>query len=408
MGGSWVHVAPVETATALGFIVAGVVLGTASGLTPGIHANTFALALAGVATEMPGPPRLVAATMLAAGTAHTFLDVVPALALGVPDPTMAPSALPGHRLVLGGRGREALRLSALGSGLAVALAVPLAVPITLAMERAWPVLRAHLPVVLGGVALALVLGERDSIARVGAAIALGASGALGLLTLPLDPPAVLPVGGMLAPLFAGLFGAPVLLDSIGGAGVPPQDDATVAGSPREVGGVAAIGTVAGALVGYVPGVSSAVAATGALAAIRSRGARAFVVATSSVNTATAIFALFALVAIGSPRTGVMVAVDGAGLPVHLPLLLASVGIAAAIGVALVPTVGDRYLETVGRLDATRLAIALLVALTILAYLFAGPVGVGAFGATSVIGLVPPRLGARRVNLMGVLLVPLIL
>jgi putative membrane protein len=408
MGGSWVHVAPVETATALGFIVAGVVLGTASGLTPGIHANAFALALAGVATEMPGPPRLVAATMLAAGTAHTFLDVVPALALGVPDPTMAPSALPGHRLVLGGRGREALRLSALGSGLAVALAVPLAVPITLAMERAWPVLRAHLPVVLGGVALALVLGERDSIARVGAAIALGASGALGLLTLPLDPPAVLPVGGMLAPLFAGLFGAPVLLDSIGGAGVPPQDDATVAGSPREVGGVAAIGTVAGALVGYVPGVSSAVAATGALAAVRSRGARAFVVATSSVNTATAIFALFALVAIGSPRTGVMVAVDGAGLPVHLPLLLASVGIAAAIGVALVPTVGDRYLETVGRLDATRLAIALLVALTILAYLFAGPVGVGAFGATSVIGLVPPRLGARRVNLMGVLLVPLIL
>jgi putative membrane protein len=408
MAGPWVQVAPAQTATALGFILGGVALGTASGLTPGIHANTFALALAAVAGDLPGPPRLVAATMLAAGTAHTFFDVVPALALGVPDPTMAPSALPGHKLVLGGRGREALRLSVLASGLAVALAMPLALPVTMAMEQLWPLLRAHLSVVLAGVALALVIGEFTNRARVGAALGFTASGALGVVALPLDPPAILPVGGMLAPLFAGLFGAPVLLDSIGGRGVPPQDDPTVASDPLEVGRVGAIGTVAGAMVGYVPGVSSAVAATGTLVAIRRRGARAFVVATSSVNTATAIFALFAFVALGSPRTGIMVAVEGAGVPVELPLLLASVACAAAAGVALVPPLGDRYLATIGRLDATRLAVGLLGVLAVLAFLFAGPIGVGAFGAASVVGLVPPRAGARRVSLMGVLLVPLIL
>lgn len=408
MGGAMISVAPAETATALAFIVAGIAMGTLSGLTPGIHANTFALGLAAIAPSIPGPPRLVAATMLAAGTTHTFLDVIPALALGVPDPTMAPSALPGHRLVLGGRGREALRLSALGSGLAVAFAVPLAVPITLGMQHLWPFLRDHLSIVLGAVVLAMILGERSYRAALGAAIGIGASGALGLLTLPLDPPAILPVGGMLAPLFAGLFGAPILLDSIGGAGVPPQDDATVAGSPRDVAGVALLGTISGAIVGFVPGVSSAVAATGALAALSNRGARAFVVATSGVNTATAIYALFALVTLGSPRTGVMVAVEGAGLPIDLPLLLVSIAFASAIGVALVPTVGDRYLRTVGRLDATRLAVSLLVALTILAFAFAGPIGVGAFGAAAIVGLIPPRLGARRVSLMGVLLVPNIL
>jgi len=152
-------VTPEGSAAVLVAILAGVALGTASGLTPGLHANTFALGLAAVASSIPGPPTLVGATMLAAGTTHTFLDVVPALALGVPDPAMAASALPGHRLVIAGRGREAIRLSALGSGLAVVFAVPLAIPVTIAMQRAYPTVRAHLSLLLALVGLLLVVTE---------------------------------------------------------------------------------------------------------------------------------------------------------------------------------------------------------------------------------------------------------
>jgi len=98
---------------------------------------------------------------------HTFLGVVPALALGVPDPAMAAGALPGHRLVVEGRGEEALRLSALGSTMAVALAVPLAVPVTMAMTTLYPHVVANLSFVLGGVALAMVLTEPTWAARLG-------------------------------------------------------------------------------------------------------------------------------------------------------------------------------------------------------------------------------------------------
>jgi putative membrane protein len=130
-----VGVTPETTVVTLGFVLAGVALGTMSGLVPGLHANNFALLLAGFAPAVPADPLPVGAAMLAAGVTHTFLDIVPSLAIGVPDPALAPSALPGHRLVLQGRGREALRLSAMGSLLAVALAAPLALPVTLAMER---------------------------------------------------------------------------------------------------------------------------------------------------------------------------------------------------------------------------------------------------------------------------------
>ncbi|MFB6233399.1 MAG: tripartite tricarboxylate transporter permease [Haloarculaceae archaeon] len=403
-----VVVTPGGAAAGLAFVAGGIALGTASGLTPGLHANNFALLLAAFAPLLPGPPQYVGAAMLAAGVTHTFLDVVPALALGVPDPAMAASALPGHRLVLQGRGREALRLSALGSVLAVAFAAVLAVPVTAVMERAYPTIRAHLSLVLGAVAVALVVTERTTRARVGAALAVAASGVLGLATLDLPAGGLLPAGGMLAPLFAGLFGAPILVEALGGAGVPPQADATVTSSRRAVVGVALVGTLSGAIVGYVPGVSSAIAATGALVALPSRGPRAFVVATSGVNTANTIFALFALVALGTPRTGVLVALEDAGVPLDLPLLLASIGLAAATAFLLVLVVGDRYLAAVGAVDNTRLSLSVLGLLCLLVFALTGLRGVGVFAASAVVGLVPARFGARRATCMGVLLVPLAL
>jgi len=401
--------APEATLATLGFVLGGVALGTCSGLVPGLHANNVALLLAAVAADVPGPPRLVGAAVLAAGVVHTFLDVVPALALGVPDPSMAATALPGHRLVLEGRGREAIRLSALGSGLAVLLAVPLALPVTGAMVAVYPTLRAHLPLALALVALLLVVTERGRLAMAGGVVALCLAGALGWATLDLDPAAPLAAGGTLAPLFAGLFGAPVLVESMGGGGVPPQDDATVTLPGRAVGGLGFVGTLSGAVVGYVPGVSAAVAATVSLLAVPGRhGARGFLVATSGVNTANTVFALFALVALGSPRTGVLVAFERSGAPTDLPLLLPAVALAAVAGFCLVLLVGDRYLDLVGRLDNTRLAAGVLCLLAVVSLLFAGAVGVIVFAVASLVGLVPARFGARRVHLMGVLIGPLAL
>lgn len=408
VGSVTVAVDPGATTVALAFVLGGIGLGTVSGLVPGLHANNFALLLAAVAPSMPGPARYVGAAMLAAGVVHTFLDIVPALALGVPDPAMAATALPGHRLVLQGRGREALRLSALGSALAVAFAVPLALPVTAAMERAYPAIRAHLPLVLGAVIVALIATERTWRARLGGALAVGASGALGLAALDLPAGGLVPAGDMLAPLFAGLFGAPVLVEALGGEGVPPQAGPAITTTRRFVGAVALVGTFAGAVVGYLPGVSSAIAATGALVVLPSRGPRPFVVATSGVNTSNTIFALFALVALGTPRTGVLVALEKTRAPLALGLFLCSVAIAAAVGFVLVVTLGDRYLAAVGRVDNTRLSLSVLGVLCVLVTALAGPVGLAVFAASTAVGLVPARFGARRANLMGVLLVPLAL
>ena len=391
------------------FAVGGVALGTASGLVPGLHANNFALLLAAFAASIPADPLLIGVAMLTAGVVHTFLDIVPALALGVPDAAMAIAALPGHRLVLAGRGREALRLSAVGSAMAVGIALPLAIPITWLMIHGYPTIRAHLWVVLGAIVCLLVVTESTPQAAAGGLFGFLLAAVLGWAVLDVSPEAPLGSGSMLTPLLTGLFGAPILLDAMGGGGVPPQADAKLTMAHKDLGLTAGAGSIAGAIVGYLPGISAAIASVLALPAVPNRDVdRGFIVATSGANTANTVFALFALVALGTPRTGVMVAVDTTGVPLVVPVLLAAVLVGAACGTLLVIGVGDWYLQTVGTLDYTVVSLVVLAFLGALAFGLTGWFGVGVFAVSTVVGLVPTRFGARRVHLMGVLIGPLMI
>lgn len=398
---------PGSGVAAVCFIAGGILLGTISGLTPGLHVNALAMLLALAASSIPGPPHLVGAAMLAAGVTHSFLDVVPSLTLGVPDAAMAATVLPGHRLVLGGRGREALRLSVLGSTGAVCLAIVLGWPVTILMTWLYPVVSEHLPVVLALVMLALLVGERTWLAILGGLGGLLASGALGLVILDSNPVGVLPISEVLLPAFAGLFGVPILIAAAQGGGVPEQDDAGIAAEPRAVARSILAGGSAGGVVGYIPGVSAAIAAVLALASVPGQSDdRGFLVAVSGVNTSNAIFALFALVALGSPRTGVLVAYERASLPLNLPLLLASITIAGSVAAVLVVVIGDHALDIAHQLDNRRIVVVVLGLLVVLAFIFAGVYGLGVLLAGTAIGYIPHVARARRVHLMGVLVVPL--
>jgi putative membrane protein len=124
------------------------------------------------------------------------------------------------------------------------------------MVRAYRYIDANLPLALGVVAALLIVTERGFRERLGGVLAFGASAALGyallrLFELPAGAP--LDAGGLLMPLFGGLFGAPVLLDAIGGEGIPPQGDSDVRRSRNSVGVAAVLGTGAGAIVGYIRG-----------------------------------------------------------------------------------------------------------------------------------------------------------
>jgi putative membrane protein len=167
------------------------------------------------------------------------------------------------------------------------------------------------------------------------------------------------------------------------------------------------GVAGGGMVGYVPGVSAGVAATLSLpAAGNGDPDRTYLVATSGANTATAVFALFSLVALDAPRTGVTVAVGQVGTP-SLSTLLPVTVLAGVVAAVLVPVLGDRYLRVAGRVNPRTTSLVACSFLCLLSLLFAGAVGVVVLVVAGVVGLLPVRLGVRRVHLMGVLAVPLV-
>jgi putative membrane protein len=174
-----------------------------------------------------------------------------------------------------------------------------------------------------------------------------------------------------------------------------------------VGRATLAGVAGGGLVGYLPGVSAGVAATLSLPfAGRRAPDRTYVVATSGANTATAVFALFSLVALDAPRTGVTVALQAVGAPA-LSTLLAATVLAGVVAAVLVPALGDRYLTVAGRVGPRTTSLVACGLLCLLSGLFAGLAGVAVLVAAGIVGLLPVRLGVRRVHLMGVLAVPLV-
>ncbi len=197
-------------------------------------------------------------------------------------------------------------------------------------------LRPWLSVLLVGVAVLLVVTEHGRRQQVGAACSLAASGLLGAVSRFASDRRFELCRTSWSRGFRGCS-ARRALGRYEGDGVPPQSDAAVTTPRRTVGVLAGIGTLCGGAVGYIPGISSAIAATLALGLVSDQGPRAFIVTTSGVNTATAVFALFALISLGTPRTGVLVALDRAEGPLVLPAQLAAVAIAAVAGAILVPT-----------------------------------------------------------------------
>jgi putative membrane protein len=254
----------------------------------------------------------------------------------------------------------------------------------------------------------LVVTERRPRRMAAAVLLVTLSGGLGLLTLDRPVEGIVAVGGVLTPLFGGLFGLPVLVDAARGGGVPPQDDARLATTPTTVGRATLAGVAGGGAVGYLPGVSAGVAATLSLPfAGGSDPDRTYIVATSGANTATAVFALFSLVALGAPRTGVTVALESVGTP-PLSLLLTTAVLAGVLGAVLVPLLGDRYLALTGRVGPRAASLIAGGVLCLLSMLFAGVDGLILLVVAGLVGLLPVRLGTRRVHLMAVLAVPLVL
>ncbi len=385
----------------------GVVLGTISGLVPGIHVNTFAGVLLGfqfVLIPVLGP-EILAAIMIAALVTHTFLDSVPSTFLGIPDPDTALSVLPAHALCMEGHGEEAVRISALGSALGAAVAVPFAVALSLVFPPLQGVIDWWVGILIIAVAGYLIVSGESP----GWNLALFlVCGILGTFTLHFTylGSGVCGVSSLLMPLLAGLFGIPLLLGAASGP-MPLQRYSGIRMGGKEIGKGAVLGTVAGAAVGWLPGLSNATAnAVLASAVTYDRERRGFILATGAANTANAFLGIAAFYAIGRTRNGVMVALSMIEAPVFGALLAAGTVAACLAYIITVRCAGGAgFMAGIERKKLNLLVIAFVVAASVI---LTGPFGAFVLVLATLAGLIPCLVNIPRVFCMGAIMVPVVL
>ena len=90
------------------------------------------------------------------------------------------------------------------------------------------------------------------------------------------------------------------------------------------------------------------------------------------------------------------------------MLLVSVFAAALLGYAITVRLGKAFAARIGHLDLGRMTKVIVVSLVLLVLLMTGIPGLLLLLASTLLGLVPPRLGTNRVHLTGCLLFPIAL
>lgn len=407
-------------------IALGFFLGVFSGLVPGLHLNNFAAMLLALSPQLMAQgltPYQAASIILAASISQTFFDAIPAIFLGAPDSEAALTVLPGQRLMLEGRGIEAVRLSAFGSACSVVMAMLLVYPISWIFSSYYDYLTKYVGVVLLLIALLMIKSEhgpqiegQGSLVHLKykaiAALLFLTSGVLGIFAFDHEEILASPLGlepQVLLPLLSGIFGASSLIMSLStNSEIPEQKETKIKVPLSALARAVVTGCLGGSVVAWIPGVSPTVAAITARLGSPS-SAEEFLVSIAGVNTANALFSLVALYVIGKPRSGAAAAIQqlmnlDQNTLAQMMIMILVVAIASYIAAIASAQAAARIIS---RLNYRLLCVGVLGFLTAMTLAFAGLFGLFIFFLSIVVGLVAPVAGIRKTHAMGVLMLPLI-
>lgn len=403
--------------------VIGAAIGTFTGLVPGIHVNTAAAILLGAypfmenaLSEYADPvwvPVLVSCCIMSASAVHSFVDFVPSVFIGAPDPDDILSILPGHRLLMQGYGMVAVRAAAIGSVIGSLSALALCIPLQ------WIMLQGAIDYIdyftTGIICLTIVIIVYNSPKKHVTVALFLFSGLFGyIVQMNIIPVSGIIGGGtMLFPLLTGLFGMPPLLDKTGGrvkSRLQKDDCRDPVGSSPGF-----LGVVAGVIAGWFPGVTSTAGATLMSAFIKERDPARFISMTASIGTVTSVFSILTLSVSGSGRSGTTVVIKeiiGDSLEGFCSgpflLILFSIGIASVFGYVATIECGKIMSRISERIPADLLNNVVLVLIVGLVLITVGPFGLPILIFATILGTIPPSLGIGRVCLIGCLMLPVLL
>ncbi len=412
---------------------AGAIVASALALVPALHIYNVAglIILGWGALGRFVPPELLAMFFLGLITGYAFLNTIPSIFLAAPDDSTVFVVLPGQKYLLQQRGYEAAALTGLG-GLGGVAVLALLTPVASAF---FPTVRAivqpHLGWILWAVIAFMLISEwpkgsdrapagwrrwwdgwRSLTAGL---VTFLLSGLLGFILLYRSLVPVTVAYQNLLPAFVGLFAVPWILQNLlSRVEIPPQHIArSVDASPWLV----ARGTFAGALGGlfaaFFPVVTGGIGGFLAGHATAQRDDRLFIISqgASKVVYYVGAFLLFFVPGLRLTRGGMawmLSSLWSSYTPRGYYQAVAAVVVAGTLSFFLLLLMTRLAIKVVSRIHYRWISLGTLAVLLAVVGGMTGWGGLLICAVATGIGLIPVLWGSRRMNCMGVLLLPIAL
>jgi len=399
--------------------IIGVLCGAITGLIPGIHVNTvgafiFASSSFLLATYSP---EVLCVFLISLAISHALLEFIPSMFLGVPEEGTVLSVLPGHQLILEGRGKEAVRLAAVGGFGAILVTVFLLPIFIMILPGVYGQIKPYIWILLVIIVIFMFIRLNSNLKSFSWSVVLFLfSGIMGYIML--NSPISSNVS--LLCVFTGLFGVSTLAYSLQQHSfVPTQNRFHHFKINSDILRGIFAGGIAGSILGFLPGFGPA---QGSLIAQELIGGgtennnESFITAVSGVNTADTLFSLVMIFLIGNPRSGIAVYVKNILENFdfnHLIFFVFTALTAVSISVFLCLKLGDIVSESIERINYRKLSWIVITFMSLLVIGFSLWYHANIFFMLLVyvtaiaLGLLPHYLGVNKSNLMGVLIVPAI-
>lgn len=399
----------------------GILIGTMTGMIPGIHVNTAgAILFASSAFLLTFlSPEFICVIMVAMSIAHALIEFVPSMLLGVPQEGTATSILPGHRMVLQGRSKEVIRIVSVGGFGAIIVTIVMLPVFAMALPMLHEVSKPYTWMILlfASVYLTYKLtnGRRDFLWSL---LLFVLSGILGwiIFQTPISS------GVTLMCIFSGLFGISTILFSLNDSStIPHQNPFYELDLDFNKFKSIFAGGITGAILGFLPGFGPA---QGTVIAQAASGTNDnddddtvnFLLATSGLNVSDCLFSLIAIYIIGNPRSGIAVYMSYLVSDMtlnHLAIFIFASLIAVSVSLALSLKLGDSFSRLMSGVDYKKLSIGVILLQILILYIFIfyykAPVGYMTLAliTSTAMGMLPHYIGVGKSHLMGVLIIPAI-
>lgn len=384
------------------FFLLGICIGIFAGLCPGLHPNTFFIILLSISSFIPSDNYSLIAFIIAVSVADIMSNYIPNIFLSIPNSEVVLNILPGHKLVLQGRGYDALFISLIGAFFTLIISI-LLFPVLIYIlpflhTLTYPLIHILLIITI----FWMCFVEKGIKKKIVCALIYLLSGIWGIVVL--NSP-LIKSQDALFPSLTGMFGLAGLLLSLKENRKIPEQKIEENIEIGNLWKIVIIGFLAGFLTGILPGIGQAQAGV-MVSTFGKITEKEFLGALAGIGISNLFFSIVSLYTFRKIRSGAAAAISQISDFSVKELIFSSFVMLSASSISFLITwfIGKKFLFYIQKVNYALLSKIVIILMIVLVFLFTGFIGLFILFISTCIGILPVLSGVKRTSCMGFLMV----